>query len=63
MKLKSIVADLVFILIVTAVLVLLSETGQLQAVARYPFPVILGAYLTGRIAGELSHRARRPGRG
>ena len=61
MNLKIILPDLIFILVITAVLLILSETDHLKIVAKDPALMVLGAYLIGRLAGELSIRSRQPG--
>ena len=56
MKMKSIVLDLVFIIVVTVALIILSETDNLGFLLKLPVITLLAAYLIGRFAGYLSNR-------
>ena len=56
MKMKTILMDLVFIIAVTAVLIILSETDHMDYVTKWPFITVLVAYTIGRFAGYLSHK-------
>ncbi|MEN8228015.1 MAG: hypothetical protein ABFS38_07645 [Bacteroidota bacterium] len=58
MKMKSILLDFVFIIVLTALLIILSETGNLDSLIKLPFITIYTAYIIGRFAGYLSHKSR-----
>ncbi len=53
MKLKTILFDLIFIVLLTALLIILNETGKMGALMKYPFVTIYAVYLLGRLSGAL----------
>ncbi len=57
MKFKSILFDLIFIVVLSAVLIILTKTGKMGSLMKYPFVVIYAAYVIGRLAGVLSRRS------
>ena len=58
MKLKTILFDLIFIVVLTALLIILNETGKMGSLMKYPFITIYVVYLLGRLAGALSVRSK-----
>ncbi len=58
MKFKSILFDLIFIVVLSAVLIILNETGKMGSLMKYPFIVIYGAYILGRLAGVVSGKRK-----
>lgn len=46
---KPFLPDIIVILVLTGLLLVLNELGQLEAVMSYPFLVVYGAYLVGRL--------------
>ena len=57
---KRTVWDLLFIVILTVVLVVLSETGNTEILIKRPFVTIYLAYLIGRLVGEFNSKAKNP---
>ena len=58
MNIKPILFDLIFIVVISALLIILNETGKLSSLMKFPFVVIYAAYGIGRLAGVLSGRRR-----
>jgi hypothetical protein len=56
MKLKTILFDLVFIVVLTALLIVLNETGKMSTLIKYPFITVYSAYILGRLVGILAGR-------
>jgi hypothetical protein len=59
MKLRTILFDLIFIVVLSAVLIMLSETGKMGSLMKYPFVTIYAAYGIGRLAGVFSGSRRK----
>ena len=55
---KKIGWDLLFIVILTIVLVVLSETGNTEILIKLPFVTIYAAYLIGRLVGEFNAKSK-----
>ena len=51
---KKYLRDIIFILVLTAILLLLSETGNLEYLNKFQFIPILIAYFIGRYVGAKS---------
>ena len=49
--------DLIFIVLLGAVLVLLNETGHMGLLLKLPFITLLGPYVIGRVVGDLPRKA------
>jgi hypothetical protein len=55
---KKIGWDLLFIVILTVFLVLLSKTGNSEVLIKLPFVTIYAAYLIGRLVGEFNGKKK-----
>jgi len=55
---KRSVWDIVFIVILTIVLLILSETGNLDLLAKLPFVTIYVAYAIGRFVGHIASKRK-----
>jgi len=53
---KSYFLDIIIILILAVVLTVLAETGNMDALIKFPFMTIYVAYGIGRFAGFLSNK-------
>lgn len=54
MKFRTILFDIIFLLALTALMIVFNEAGKLEAVMKYPLVICYGSYLIGRYAGVLS---------
>lgn len=55
-KVNPFLVDFVFIVLLAALLLMLSEWGHVDIIAKYPFVFLLVAYFTGKFAAYITHR-------
>ncbi len=55
---KRIGWDVLFIIILTVVLVVLSETGKTEILIKFPFVTVYATYLIGRVVGEFNAKLK-----
>ena len=58
MKIKTILFDIIFLVVLTLLLIILNETGKMSALMKYPFVSFYAVYLLGRLGGALSVKGK-----
>ena len=58
MKIKSILLDIIFIVVLTVVLIILNEAGKMGSLMKFPFITIYAVYLLGRLGGALAAKRK-----